>query len=323
MANGGVGATPKTIQAFSREIIQEFGLSIQDLQKNGEGAKWFNALTFTRNVSKRVDVFPYTQAGSYARWHEIGTAIKTTDLKYEYATVALKKISDSLGIEKNDFEDPDMRAQIMNEVAIKAASLENRLWRRFLDMLAAGDTDPYWTVQDGKQLFANDHSLFGQTVDNLLTGNLDALNPQPFIDALNALTQIPWTEGEYLPTDGMQFYLVAPWGLRYEAKKLISNSQVWQSNIVSENVFQNEVTPIITNQLTNQDNWYIIATRGNMRPVAHSKHKVFGNWSIVPKIAETDENVYQRDRYEWFMSAQRAIWPVGYFLMVKVIGGQS
>lgn len=319
---GGIGGTPKTIEAFSREIINEFGQSLANMQMTDLG-KWFSLLTQDYSVLKEVDVVPYLQPTTRAQWGNIGTPIQTGDVKLEYAQIQLKKISDSIVLRKNDFEDPTVRANLMAQVQTKVGALNNELWYRFCEMLQNGDSDAFWTMQDSKLLFANDHSLFGQTVDNLLAGNLDPDDPTGFENALNYFYTIPWTGGRYLNVDGMKFYLIIPTQLRYRAKELIRNQQVWRSNIVSENPYANEVEIISTSALTNADNWYIVGVMDSMRPVTHVRHAKFGNWDIQAKISPNDDCVMQRDQYEWYMAAQRAIWPTGYFFIVKSIGGQS
>lgn len=312
------GQTIKDVREFSLEIIQEFGLAIQDLRRSPIN-QWFGALTLERSFANIEAKVPYIQPSTVPTWGEIGRGIQTGDVKVEYADVALLEISDSLNIKKNDFVDPVMRQQLMGAVAIKAAMLENRLWYRLCQILEEGDTSA-WIVQDGQNFFSDSHSFFGQAYDNLLSGNLDPNNVAPYEEATTRLRNIPWTNGEYLQTDAMKVYLVVPEALRYRAKELIRNQQVFRSNIVSENPYFDEVEVIVTPALTNPYDWYLLGTLGNLKPFLHAKHTQFGDWEVIEKIAPTDENVFQRGSYEWFFLAQRAVVPIGYPFAIKVKG---
>jgi len=312
------GQTIKDVRQFSQEIIQEFGLALQDLRMSPIN-QWFGALTLERSFSQVEAKVPYIQPSTVPTWGEIGRGIQTGDVKVEYADVVLQEISDSLTLKKNDFADPNQRQMLMNAVATKAGMLENRLWYRLCQILEEGDTSA-WVVQDGQNFFSNSHSFFGQSYDNLLSGNLDPNNVTPYEEATTTLRNIPWTNGEYLQTDAMQLYLVVPEALRYRAKELIANAQIFRTNIVTENTYQDEAEIIVTPALTNPYDWYVLGTMGNLKPFLHARHTDFGDWQVIDKIDPRDENVFQRAQYEWFFQAQRAVVPIGYPFAIKVKG---
>lgn len=307
----------KGIRNLSQLVIQEMAAALQDIQATQIGQNLSN-FAYDVSVDQIKAQIPYLQTASLPRVHPIGTPIVTTDVKLESAEVELQKISTSLQLRVPDAEDPTLRDMLLREARDKASILPNELWYRFCEKIEANTE----LVQDGQPIFSNSHSLFGRPVNNLISGALSSNNPAPFQSAIDTLRTIPWTGGRYLDMDNVKLWLLVPTQLEVEARKLVRNSQVYQSNIFSENPYMGAAEVVVTSALTDPEDWYLIATKNNFKPCANVRHSKFGDWIPIERIDPTvHENVYMRDMYEWFFYAYREIKFTGYFMMVKSIGG--
>jgi hypothetical protein len=183
--------------------------------------------------------------------------------------------------------------------------------------LANGDTSSV-LAYDGKNLFANDHSLNGQTIDNLLALPLTTTNLNTAKVQLQRLPLGP--NGEYLPMYSSKFVLIVPPALEFTARLIVESTTIPEQNYASGNInpLKGAVELVVCSELTDQNDWYLIAVLPGMTPFATIKH-VDSSPKLMSFISETDQNVVERDQYQWVIKMFEETYPVHYYLMLKSV----
>lgn len=159
------------------------------------------------------------------------------------------------------------------------------------------------TWVDGLNFFANNHPINPSklglgTYSNLLTLALDATN---YVTAYVTLATMKDTEGE--PLRIWPNRIIVPPQLENAATQLLWAQTVTTAgvNILSNDALAARGRPrveiVVAHDLAAEPTaWYLAYAEGEMTPMVFQETKP---QRLIPKLAPTDDNVYNLDSYEW------------------------
>jgi len=309
MANVGF----QTIAEFSELVVEQFqhrwGAAIAAAQK-------FNEFTQEIIVDQEGVIIPFIN--SWEGLKEIGLHDNPTGTTFvaEYMQAEIKRFNRFAVASVYDWADAKSRSLVMNQLDAIVAEGAFLRSRRIIRALQLGDTSAI-QAYDGQNLFSNSHTVNGNSFDNLLTGL--SLNTSGFNQARLRLQQIPLgPDGTYLPTEGATFTLIIPPALDVDAELLLNSTTIYEDNKNATNPMKSAAQKIVSNQLTDDNDWYLLMSLGSIKPFVTVKHSTSTD-SLIPFIADTDLNVVKNKLYEWHLDKIENTVPVHFYQMVKVV----
>jgi len=204
-------------------------------------------------------------------------------------TATVRKFEDTVDVPRDDIED-DTYGQYMPQIqamAQGAAQLDNRLLAAILQGSAAE------TGYDSKKLGANDHSMGGDTYDNLVTTALGQSAIKTAIDWFGSLKDEAGEEIAITPTHlitrdkGSAYWAARKWLLKetvVDSGSLVDNETV--------GVLQHLTFPFITSDTF----WAVVCLNEIIKPVLLLRRTEPEMTSIIDP---SHPQVFEEDRFSW------------------------
>lgn len=302
-----------SILELSDLIVTEFQLKYGEYLK-AEG-RWGELLSNEVVTNTLGADIPFVDKWFNLSEYEVNEAMAYKTIVGEKVHVDIKKFGKNLEISKFVWKDPVSQSVLRQQLDALVGEVARLKTRQIMSSLALGDTSAV-VAYDGQNLFSSSHSLNGATFDNLLSGSLDLSG---FNTALTKLRSIPLCDdGSYLPMDSAKFYLVVPPALEKDARLVVRSTTVYESNKFADNPFNGAAEIIVSGLLTDANDWYLVATLPGLSPFVTVRN-VESNGALIPRVAETDVNVIERNMYLWSCQVIQKTVPVHYYQMVKVV----
>jgi len=307
-------------QTELRSIVE-----LSDMVLDGWNIKYAEAI---RGASSQFNMLAQTQRTNTEKvnipfrntWDQLKSMELHEDMPYEtktaeFITRAIARYGKGVQISKFEWEEPHAQSVLMNAIDALVAETSYRKARAIANVLENGDTGSI-LAYDGLNVFATNHTLNNTTFSNLITGqNLDAAG---FQVAKARLRRIPLgADGSFLPMEAAKFFLVVPPELEEDARLLLNSDTIARENITARNPWQGAAEPIISELLTDTNDWYLIATTPGLSPFVTVEHTT-SSPTLKAYIAETDRNVSENNLYQWNLQILEETYVVHYYQMVKV-----
>jgi hypothetical protein len=195
--------------------------------------------------------------------------------------------------------------------------------RRVFTALETGDTDAYYTMYDGAQLFSNSHLVGadGRPWDNLLagTGVTATTLKADLQSAINQFNRIPWGPGnQFMPIEGARFTVIAPKELELAFREVLYNKQNPDATYNTENVWSGLADLFTTNLLNDTNNWYLLMDIAGTKPFIHLRHTTQSSRRLISEI-EPGSQADLHDQYRWWVKTFEEVFPNQYWLLLKVL----
>lgn len=224
-----------------------------------------------------------------------------TELSKLTYTVTNKKYEFTLAVEREAIED-DKSGQLNDTIQRNAILFSSWKARTAAACLASGfNTGTYGACIDGKAYFANDHPCFnGDTLDNLITGNLDEAELEGAVERLADMPtyrddNVKWG---HLPGEA-NMLLIVPVGLYFTARSLLKETKDAGGGNELFGQCDLAVNPYLTTKATKANSaWYLMVrptapTAGGMTPVIYQRR-------VPYELRDFDEHILdQKDIYVW------------------------
>lgn len=314
-----------TINSLSFLVSRKFQVSYADAIKNGP--MWDKMLSSVDKTSDLSVDYPFIYPTVAVDQYEVGEQMGYNQLIGDSVKITAKKWGKNVFIRQTDFFNKQQHTLIMNEVQSLATNLAWVRHRQILNALRLGDTDAYYTVYDGQQLFSASHEVGYQKA---AWGNLGttALSGAALQAAINNFGVIPYapadnTDMPYLPILGAKFYLIIPQALKDTASLILHNEYLYEANIMSSNVYSGKnlnVELLIDANLQDANDWMVameLPGQAGGRPFVTLEQQVPGTRALIPLVKPTDENVIHADRFEWSAKSFEETFPTQFFLLYK------
>lgn len=255
---------------------------------------------------ERLDKIEFNERPAYMKWLA------------QYFTRPFSRYAKGLSQSRVGWKKPDVQRLLMSKLDALVADAAHTRLRRIFTILAEGDTNSEFATYDGKNLFANDHTVNGQTFDNLRSGALTGAN---IVAAKNVLQNIPMGPGgEAMDTDLATFTLITPTQLEYTAKEILEGDVIAQDNRASKNIYQNMVDWITTGKLTDANDWYLIMSLpGGMTPFLTIESTESDGGRLKSFVDPMSEHVAEYQEFRWLCDLMEETWPVHPWQMVKYV----
>lgn len=270
-------------------------------------------------TNQRAILFPFIYNGIGVQTLQEGEPPVYQTLVGEYVRIAVKKFSASAAIKRLDYNDPTFQSLLIKRVQGLGTQMAHNAWKRLIDALRLGDTDTYYTMYDGKQLFSDTHSINGITFDNKRTGVLSATTLN---EAITLLQTVPYgPSGAYLPMVGARFYLVVDPSNFIAARQLVSSAWIGDTNGAQiDNQYRGLAEIIVDEQLSGAPGtWYLIAALPNNKPFVTIQNNTAPGSGLVSEINANDDAVKNFDEFRWSWTSFEESFPTQFFQMVKYI----
>lgn len=231
--------------------------------------------------------------------------------------IELRKIMNAAQASQLNIENPFMRSQILNQVQGMGIKMAYESQFLAVNALNVGDTDSYYTVYDGEQLFSTSHLVgeAGTTWGNLTTVALAAAS---FNTVKTNFRKIPWgANGRFLKMSGATFYLIVPPALEITARDLLFNSNFPEATFNKDNMFKGAAQLIVDEDLTSATDWFMAVTLPGAKPFIHLKHATLSGQGIIAQTSPDDPAVRDYDNYRWSVKSFEEVFPGQFWLLSK------
>jgi len=301
------------LTALSETLQKEYDVNYAEALSRVE--PWHNDLVSTFSVKQEAVLFPFIYNDLFLTTGNVGDDVSFRRLVGEYVRIQVKKAFGGVEIKQTDFNDPMMQSILVRHVQGLATQMSFYPMQRLCDALRLGDTDAYYTVYDGQQLFSSAHVINGQAFDNLETGVLSAVNLNNAIVKLQTVPAGP--SGRLMPMVGAKYHLVIPPALASTARQILNNEWIGDgAGATVQNVYKGLAIPHVTEFLTDTNDWYVIAELPNNKPFIRVVNDA-AQPGLQPEMNPTDPTVLHQDVYRWSIKSFEEIFPGQFWQMVK------
>ena len=322
-----------TVQALNeltaqlKESFENVGVSAWD--QNNE--KWL-ALLQEEIFDKRSARFPFILPTMDVDWIPEGDPIPFQTLVGTYLDISLREMAGGAEIKRVDIADKQYVNALMKQIMGLPKRAENRIVREVFDAFNNGESNTQWVVYDGQQLFSNTHTVGAENVawDNLIAGTgitASALQTDVNTVISTVFEAIPWgpdgSNGQFMPIDNAKFTVIAPPTLRVEFLKAIFNTQLAESNIVTENVWATQLKGMVNVEFSNRmetgnHNWVMMMELSGHAPFIHARHVTEGTRELRTDLERGGLADYQR-MLRWWLASMEEVKTNHYWLFAKVL----
>jgi len=263
--------------------------------------------------------FPFLLPNAQLEWLKEGNPHVYRQMEGHDVEIEFQKLAGGHEVRLLDLGTPFFNDLIMRQIEGLAVQLRHKPVQRISTILEDGDSDTYYTMWDGELLFSNSHSINGVTWDNLLGG---ALSSTTFRTAMTTLDTVPLgPDGEPLYMGASKYYLVVPPALKFTAMELMNSS--WNVDTGTargsyENILKGAAEVIVLPDLTDTNDWYLIAEYPSTKPFVHIQNPEHPA-TLISEIDWNSPNVLNNDRYQWSVKTFQEVYPTQFFQMVKVV----
>jgi len=311
------------IVSLSDQILTQW--DIKFAEAINAQSKQFENFT-TKITTKQLDVqIPFINSWEDLEEIELYGDPAYIDVKPEKISRTIARYSKGLYIGEYTYNDPVYQSMFWNQLGSLVAQASRRPVKAIMDALKNGDDATYTKAlvyDDGATelpLFYNNHTLAGNTFDNLYSGALNATNLKAGILRFQTIPIGP--NGEYLPMAGAKIYCIIPPQLEYDLDLLINSTTIYEANINATNPYKGIVEKIVDNYFANDgDDWYMMMTLPSLTPFVTVEHTI-SNPSLQPFIDKKDREVAEKHRFRWLLDLQEETYPVHYFQLLKFTNG--
>lgn len=212
---------------------------------------------------------------------------------YTYSVDA-EKYELTYSVQMEDFEDDQLG---LHRAWISEMGQQTAMWQDDLVIAALLDGST-GTGYDGKAFFANDHSLNGNTIDNLFAST--ALTADNFNTVQSLMAAYLGEDGRPLRVNGR--LLVVPPALKRTAKEIVEATQrsvVHGSNTAAssiDNVMRGEARVLVIPELSaaaggSDTTWYLIDDSRSVKPFIFVERKA----PMFMSLDESSEHAFKND----------------------------
>jgi hypothetical protein len=201
-------------------------------------------------------------------------------------------------------------------------------FQRIVEIFNNGETIPSYDT--GQAIFSTTHSLNGITFSNLLANN--PLTPEGFNAARAVIQSVPLgpsADGQGfagLPATEMQLELkvFAPSALQLTLETLLNQGLLPAGSYANTvgNVLKDAAKYVITDMLTDPNDWIMVATMTAVKPFAVVRQESSSS-ALVPLIADDNEMVASNNVYRWALNMFEQLYMIHWYLAVKSTAANS
>lgn len=273
-------------------------------------------------------IFPTVEADML----EIGEEVGFDDLIGKYVNIKLKKFGKGVEVRRIDIAKASRREMYLKQAKALPQILDQRIERRMFDAFNDGDSDAYWTVYDGQQLYSVAHSVgyAGSSWSNLITGTgtTTAAIEADIQSMINQFSRIPWgplkEDGtqQFMPIDGARFVVFAPPELQPQFDEITSNTLKPISGFNTENYYRGLVDPLYDNRLTDKTDWIMVLELPGASAFVRLRHSTESARTLYSDVTPGGA-AHLKDKSRWWVQTLEEIFPNQFWLQGKIVNSGS